>query len=134
MTAYRMHSSRGPTPPDVAAIHAVANGEISTAQAVPPFNERASTMHTQPRPDTASPRLLGATTLWLLAGGALLLTTALPPHTDLLGWTPAFWLLGAPLIMLLALQPGLPRQLLRLCRPHRRAVHAVVWHGSFVPR
>ncbi len=91
-------------------------------------------MRTQPRPNTASPRLLGATALWLLAGAALLLTTALPLHTDLLGWTPAFWLLGAPLIMLLALQPELPRQLLLLCRPHRRAVHAVVWHGSSVPR
>ncbi len=91
-------------------------------------------MRNNPMPAKASARLLGATVLWLLAGGALLLTTALPLHTDLLGWTPAFWLLGAPLIMLLALQPGLPRQLLLLCRPHRRAMHAVVWHGSSLPR
>lgn len=91
-------------------------------------------MRTRPLPANASPRLLGATVVWLLAGGMLLLTTMLPLHTELLGWTPAFWLLGAPLIMLLALQPGLPRQLLSRYRPHRRAVQAVVWHSSSVPR
>lgn len=91
-------------------------------------------MRTNPLPANASHLLLGATVLWLLAGGMLLLTTMLPLHTELLGWTPAFWLLGAPLIMLLALQPGLPRQLLLRCRPHRRTVQAVVWHGSSLPR
>ena len=47
-------------------------------------------------------RLLGAAILWLLGGSALLLSTLIPAHTELLGWTPAFWLLGAPLVMLLA--------------------------------
>jgi len=91
-------------------------------------------MRTKPLPANVSPSLLGATVLWLLAGGALLLTTALPLHTDLLGWTPAFWLLGAPLLMLLALQPGLPHQVFSLCRPHRRAMQAVVWHGGHIQR
>jgi len=73
-------------------------------------------------------RLLGAAVLWLLGGGALLLSTLVPAHTDLLGWTPAFWLVGAPLVVLLALEPSLPRQLLALCRPHRRMVRSVAWH------
>ncbi|MGY3040825.1 hypothetical protein ACVWWQ_002456 [Rhodanobacter sp. TND4EL1] len=73
-------------------------------------------------------RLLGAAVLWLCAGGALLLSTLVPAHTELLGWTPAFWLLGAPLVVLTALEPALPRQLLLLCRPRRRLARQVVWH------
>ena len=71
-------------------------------------------------------RLLGAALLWLLGGGALLLTTLVPMHTELLGWTPAFWLVGAPLIVLMALEPALPRELLALRRRH--APHLVGWH------
>jgi hypothetical protein len=99
-------------------------------------------------------RLLGAAVLWLLGGSALLLTTLIPAHTELLGWTPAFWLigaplvtllasrlvpmysallgwsgafwlLGAPLVMLLALEPGLPRRMLSLRIARRRARDAV---------
>lgn len=66
--------------------------------------------------------------LWLLAGSVLLLTTLVPPHTELLGWTPAFWLLGAPLVVLLALEPALPRRLLMLRQPRQRTLHATVWH------
>ena len=66
--------------------------------------------------------------LWLLGGSALLLTTLVPLHTELLGWTPTFWLLGAPLAVLLALEPTLPRQLLALHLPWRRRLHATVWH------
>jgi len=66
--------------------------------------------------------------LWLLAGSALLLTTLVPPHTELLGWTPVFWLLGAPLVVLLALEPALPRLFLARCRPRRHAPHSLVWH------
>jgi len=73
-------------------------------------------------------RLLDAAVLWLFGGGALLLSTLVPAHTDLLGWTPAFWLVGAPLAVLLALEPALPRQLLVSCRPRRRGVHGVAWH------
>ena len=73
-------------------------------------------------------RLLGAAVLWLLAGVALLLTTLIPLHTELLGWTPAFWLVGAPLVVLLVLEPALPRLLLALCRPRRRTPHSLVWH------
>jgi hypothetical protein len=73
-------------------------------------------------------RLLGAAVLWLLGGSALLLTTLIPAHTELLGWTPAFWLLGAPLVTLLALEPALLRQLLASCRPRRRIVRGAIWH------
>ena len=84
------------------------------------------------RPQTPhAPRyshLLATALLWLLGGSVLLLTTLVPLRTDLLGWTPAFWLLGAPLVVLLALEPTLPRQLLALCRPRRHALHGIVWH------
>ncbi|WP_426701425.1 hypothetical protein ACPPVV_19060 [Rhodanobacter sp. Col0626] len=73
-------------------------------------------------------RLLGATVLWLVGGGILLLTTLVPAHTDALGWTPAFWLLGAPWVVLLALEPTLPRQLLALFRPRRRLARSAIWH------
>ncbi len=68
-------------------------------------------------------RLLGAAVLWLLAGGFLLITTLVPIYTDTLGWTSAFWLVGAPLIVLLTLEPSLPRRLLA-----RRRVRAAIWH------
>ncbi|WEN15493.1 hypothetical protein PY254_02105 [Rhodanobacter sp. AS-Z3] len=84
-------------------------------------------MHARPLPSPHHQRLLGASALWLAGGASLLLTTLIPAHTETLGWTPAFWLLGAPLVVLLALQPALPRQLLMLCRPQRRALHRNIW-------
>lgn len=77
---------------------------------------------------TPHERLLGGTLLWLLAGAVLLLTTLVPAHTDTFGWTPAFWLVGAPLVVLLALEPALPRQLLALWRPRRRAATRLIWN------
>jgi hypothetical protein len=85
-------------------------------------------MRTQALPSHHHQRLLGAAVLWLLGGGALLLSTLVPAHTDLLGWTPVFWLVGAPLVVLLALEPSLPRQLLALYRPRRRLARNVAWH------
>jgi hypothetical protein len=85
-------------------------------------------MHTPFPPSLRHQRLLGAAMLWLLGGGALLLTTLVPPRTELLGWAPAFWLLGAPLIVLLMLEPTLPRQLLALCPARRRPHRTAVWH------
>lgn len=88
----------------------------------------------QPRllPSPHHRRLLAATVSWLCGGGFLLLTTLVPARTALLGWTPLFWLLAAPLIVLLALEPQLPRQLLRRRRAHRlhavHTVHGVIWH------
>ncbi|HET6552812.1 MAG TPA: hypothetical protein VFG49_04670 [Dyella sp.] len=73
-------------------------------------------------------RLLGAALLWLLAGAVLLITTLVPAHTDDLGWTPAFWMLAAPLVLLLALEPALPRQLLRVMRPRRRTASRLIWN------
>lgn len=73
-------------------------------------------------------RLLGAALLWLLAGGVLLITTLVPVRTETLGWTPAFWLVGAPLVLLLALEPALPRQLLRALRPRRRTASRLIWN------
>jgi hypothetical protein len=73
-------------------------------------------------------RLLVAAIGWLATGSFLLLTTLVPAHNNLLGWTPTFWLLGAPLIVLLVLEPGLPRQLLMRRRSRRvQAIHGVVW-------
>lgn len=84
-------------------------------------------MHAQPLPSAHHQRLLGAAVLWLLAGTVLLLTTLVPAHTDTLGWTPAFCLLVAPLVVLLALEPTLPRQLLALYRPRRRWARGAAW-------
>ena len=81
-----------------------------------------------PHPTAHHQRLLGAALLWLLGGAALLLTTLVPMHTEWLGWTPAFWLLGAPVIVLLALEPTLPRELLTLRRPRPHAPRLVGWH------
>jgi hypothetical protein len=72
-------------------------------------------------------RLLAVSLLWLFAGSVLLATTLVPTHTELLGWTPMFWLVCAPLAVALTLEPGLPRQLLALCRPRRRA-SSLIWH------
>lgn len=89
-------------------------------------------MRTQPTPSVHHQRLFAATALWLCIGAFLLLTTLVPAHTALLGWTPTFWLLAAPLIVLLALNPGLPRHLLARGRVRRwqavHGVHGVVWH------
>lgn len=83
-----------------------------------------------PTPSSAHHQhLFAAAVLWLLAGCFALLTTLLPAHTELLGWTPAFWLLAAPLVVLLALEPSLPHHLLPRRRVRRlHAVHAV--HGA----
>lgn len=73
-------------------------------------------------------RLAAGALLWLLAGAVLLLTTLVPARTDLLGWTPAFWLLGAPLALLLVLEPRLPRDLLALALRRRPRARQAVWH------
>jgi hypothetical protein len=85
------------------------------------------------RPQTRSPdpqhqRLLVAAVLWLLAGSFLLISTLVPTYTNLLGWSPTFWLVVAPLVVLLTMEPSLPRQLLALRRPRPQALHGVMWH------
>ncbi|RDS81624.1 hypothetical protein DWU98_10355 [Dyella monticola] len=73
-------------------------------------------------------RLLALSLLWLLAGGALLASTLVPAHTQWLGWTPFFWLFVAPLAVALTLEPGLPKQLLSLCKPRRRSASQLIWN------
>ena len=90
----------------------------------PSFNERIHQMRPQTPHASRHAHLLAAAMLWLLGGGALLVTTLVPVRTDLLGWTPAFWLVGAPLAVLLVLEPSLPRQLLA----RRRERHSAAWH------
>jgi len=80
------------------------------------------------RNDASHQRLLVAAMMWLLTGSFLLITTLVPVYTDILGWTSAFWLVGAPLIVLLTLEPSLPRQLLALRRPRQPSLRAVMWH------
>jgi hypothetical protein len=72
-------------------------------------------------------RLLAAALSWTIAGIVLLLTVV-PMHTRMLGWAPTFWLIGAPLIVLLVLEPSLPRQLLALRRQRHTASRHPVWH------
>ncbi|NII72284.1 hypothetical protein FHW84_000850 [Dyella sp. SG562] len=85
-------------------------------------------MRTQTSDAARHHRLAAGALLWLLAGAVLLLTTLVPARTDLLGWTPAFWLLGAPLALLLVLEPRLPRDLLALALRRRPRARQAVWH------
>jgi cytochrome c biogenesis factor len=85
-------------------------------------------MRTQPTDTSRHHRLAAGALLWLLAGAAVLLTTLVPARTDLLGWTPAFWLVGAPLALLLVLEPRLPRDLLALALRRRPRARQAIWH------
>ena len=73
-------------------------------------------------------RVLGAIILWLVLGTLLLLSGLVPAFTAVLGWSLAFWLVPAPLTMLLVLEPGLPRLLLSRCLTRRRALRATAWN------
>ena len=44
--------------------------------------------------------LIGASVCWLIVGAFVLTLTPVPAHTLQLGWSPAFWLLLAPLCAL----------------------------------
>jgi hypothetical protein len=72
--------------------------------------------------------LLAIALSWLLGGSVLLLTTLVPMHTALLGWAPALWLLGAPLALLLALEPALPLRLLAHWSRRRHRHLRPAWH------
>ena len=57
------------------------------------------TVPARPQPsDTLT--LIAAT--WLASGGVLLCLTPMPWHDATLGWFPAFWLLAAPCLLLVA--------------------------------
>jgi hypothetical protein len=49
---------------------------------------------------------------WLAGGMLLLLLTPLSGRSESLGWTPLFWLLLAPMSVLVTLRPRLPLDLL----------------------
>jgi hypothetical protein len=86
-------------------------------------------MRTELPPSAHHQRLSAAAALWLLAGAFALITTLVPAHTELLGWTPMFWLLAAPITVLLALEPQrVSRLLTRRRRLPLSAIHGVVWH------
>lgn len=86
-------------------------------------------MHSRSRPSIPRQHqhLASGILLWLFGGSALLLTRLVPAYVAVLGWSPMFWLLLAPLIMLLVLEPGLPRQALARSIPSRRAGRARNW-------
>jgi hypothetical protein len=73
-------------------------------------------------------RLLVASLIWLFVGSLLLLSTLVPAHTALLGWTPMFWLLWAPLAVVFTLEPRLPKHLLQLRRSRRRSASPLIWN------
>jgi hypothetical protein len=73
-------------------------------------------------------RLFAAAVLWLFVGATLLLSTLVPLHTAWLGWTPAFWLLLAPLSIALTLEPALPMRLLARRRSRRARCGEPSWH------
>lgn len=64
-------------------------------------------------------------TSWLACGVVLYGLTPLPLHDATLGWSPAFWLLAAPLLLLVAKHLLVPWHLRasshRHARPPRRA-------------
>ncbi len=65
-------------------------------------------------------RLLGALALWLAAGSLLLLSQLVPAYSAMGGWSTSFWLVLAPLLMLMALEPRLPWLLLARSLARRR--------------
>lgn len=111
----------------------VAGDEMAASDARLVIHPRGSAMR-KSTPDSSHPsRVLAASLAWLVGGSALLFTTVVPAHTVMLGWTPAFWLLAAPLLVLLATLHGrrdrYPARMLsrRGVRRHR-AVVAAIWN------
>jgi hypothetical protein len=58
------------------------------------------TRRSLPLPHAEYDALTLASTTWLACGLVLLVLTPLPLHTATLGWSPAFWLLLAPALVL----------------------------------
>lgn len=81
----------------------------------------------QPTPARYRQTTLDAITLWLGAGSLSMLSGLVPLHTALFGWSLPFWLVAAPLLLLLTVAPELPAQWLRRCRSRRRSVRAGIW-------
>lgn len=61
-------------------------------------------MHRQARSEAAAPldALTLAAATWLACGIALFGLTPLPWHDATLGWSPVFWMLAAPCVLLVA--------------------------------
>lgn len=69
-------------------------------------------MHRRTAPSpTSQPDILSlAAATWLACGIVLLGLTPLPLRDANLGWSPAFWLLAAPLLLLIAKRLLIPRR------------------------
>lgn len=87
---------------------AVAGSETCDSHTARISQTESIAMHQPVRPCSARhrQRMIDLLVSWLLVGSGLLLARLLPPYSVLLGWSPAFWLVLAPLTMLLALDPG----------------------------
>jgi hypothetical protein len=88
----------------------VAASETGAAQ--DPFHAHRTEEHAMH--DTLTPRRTVAliALAWLAGGFLLLLLTPLSGRSETLGWTPTFWLLLAPMSVLVAIKPRLPLDLL----------------------
>ena len=62
-------------------------------------------MRILPNADRGPDALTLAAATWLAVGLVLLGLTPLPLHDARYGWSPAFWLIAAPLALLVALHP-----------------------------
>jgi hypothetical protein len=91
----------------------------------PSFAEEFQPMRPSKSGSMQDARLLAAAAMWLIVGGFLLLSTLVPAHTAMLGWTPAFWLVVAPLLALLSMANG--RRDRSPSRRRRTAV-AAIWN------
>jgi len=56
------------------------------------------------RSQTFAFQLAAGAGMWLLLGAFVLALTPVPAHTEALGWAPLFWLLLAPLCVLVGLR------------------------------
>ncbi|TAM95897.1 MAG: hypothetical protein EPN40_09920 [Rhodanobacteraceae bacterium] len=96
-------------------------------------------MHRRPAPSPAGqPDILAlAAATWLACGIVLLGLTPLPLRDASLGWSPAFWLLMAPLLLLTAKRLLIPRRSPAPARrqsqpPRRSSVQAKRRHGMAI--
>jgi hypothetical protein len=99
----------------------VSIGEIAYREAGTHSDQELAMSRRSESPITSDPLTLAAGT-WLACGMVLYGLTPLPLHDATLGWSPAFWLLAAPLMLLVAKVALLPRLESSTRRPIYRGV------------